>query len=122
MKRILSIFIMVLALSACASPARNLIDAQIRDLSDDQLCSYQNNYRSEARVDAEIEARGLNCNRFYRECLRAGNQPNTQAMEFCVDTLRENERLRYDRPYYDEFGVFGYGGYNRTGIGTGFRF
>jgi hypothetical protein len=44
-----------------------------------------------------------------------------QAMEFCEDLLRENERLRYDPPY-DEFDVFGYGGRRHSGVGVGFGF
>lgn len=104
------VLLLAIVLTACASPARNLIDAQIHDLSDDQLCSYHNNYRSEFRVEAELAARGTNCNRFFRECLRRGNQPGTQAMAFCMDILRENEHLRYDPPY-DQFDVFGYSRY-----------
>lgn len=108
----INILLLACALAACASPARNLIDAQIRDLSDDQLCHYHNNYRAEPRVEAEIAARGVNCNRYYRECLRRGNQPNTEAMNFCMDILKENERLRYDPPY-SRWDVFGYTDYDR---------
>lgn len=88
-------------LGACASPAFNMTDAQIYNLSDDQLCSYRNNYRSEARTEAEIARRRLNCNPFVRECLARGNQPGTEAMGFCVATLRENQRLRYEADRYD---------------------
>lgn len=97
-----------------------MTDQQIQSLSDDQLCSYKNGYRAEARTEAEIARRGLNCNRYYRECLRRGNQPNTQAMGFCMDLLRENERLRYE----EDMDVFGYGGYHRhrTGVGVGLGF
>lgn len=119
--RMLWTVVLVLGLAACASPARNLIDAQIRDLSDDQLCSYQNNYRSEHRVDAEIAARGLNCNRHFRECLRRGNQPNTEQMNFCMDILRENERLRYESDF-DDFGRYHHHRGLRSGVGIGFGF
>jgi hypothetical protein len=104
--------ILLMIVTGCASPARNLIDAQIHDLSDDQLCHYQNNYRSEYRVDAEIRNRGVNCNRYFRECLAQGNEPGTDAMAFCIDILRQNERLR-DEPAYDRFDVFGYHDYDR---------
>ena len=111
---------MAVGLTACASPALNLNNAQIRGLSDDQLCSYHNNYRSEARVDAEIAARGLVCDRFHRECLRRGNQPGTEAFSFCMDLLRENERLRYESDF-DDFDRFGHRGI-RSGVGVGFGF
>ncbi|PZQ45686.1 MAG: hypothetical protein DI551_06665 [Micavibrio aeruginosavorus] len=106
-------FFALFGVVSCASPARNLIDAQIHDLSDDQLCVYHNNYRSEPRVEAEIAARGVNCDRFYRKCLSQGNQPGTQAMQFCIDTLRENERLRYEQDRWDDFGIWGYRDYDR---------
>lgn len=61
----------------------------------------------------EIARRGLNCDRFYRECLAQGNKPNTQAMNFCIDVLKENERLRYDPPAYNRFDIFGYSDYDR---------
>ncbi len=75
-------------------------------------------------MDAEIARRGLNCDRFYRECLRRGNAPNSQAMDFCMDLARENERLRYDRRYHDTYDVFGYGGsrYRGGGVGVGLGF
>lgn len=111
---------LLLGLSACASPTFNMSDAQIRALSDDQLCSFHNNYRAEARAEAEIAARGLNCDRFYRECLARGNKPNTQAMDFCMDILRQNERLRYESDF-DDFGYFGHRGL-RSGAGVGFGF
>jgi hypothetical protein len=101
-----------LILSGCASPALNMTNQQIAQLSDDQLCSFQNNYRSESRTKAEIARRGLNCDRFYRECLRRGNQPGSQAMDFCMDILRENERLRSE-PAYGHFDIFGYQDYDR---------
>lgn len=102
---------MILALAGCASPAIHMSPAQIHALSDDQLCEFNNNYRSESRTRAEITRRNLNCNRHFRECLRRGNRPGTEAMDFCVDILRENERLRYDPP--DRFDIFGYGDYDR---------
>ncbi len=107
------VLIMVAGLAGCASPARNLIDAQIHDLSDDQLCRYHNDYRSEHRVDAEIAARGVNCDRYFRECLAKGNKPGSEAMDFCMDILRENNRMKYDEPAYDHFGIFGYSDYDR---------
>ena len=61
---------------------------------------------------AEVARRGLNCNRYHRACLRRGNQPGTQAMDFCMDLLRENERLRYE----DDFDVFGYGVCDRQSV------
>ncbi len=110
----------VCLIAACASPAFNMTDEQIRSMPDDQLCSYKNTYRAEARTEAEIARRGLNCNRYYRECMRRGNQPGTQAMDFCMDLLRENERLRYQ----EDMDVFGYGGYHRhrSGVGIGLGF
>ncbi len=86
-----------LLLTACASPTFQMSPEQVASLSDDQLCSYQNNYRDETKLLDEISHRKLNCDRFYRECLRQGNTPGTQAMGFCIATLRENERLQYER-------------------------
>src|SRR5690606_32249145 len=100
-----------LTLAACASPTMKMSDRQIMALSDDQLCHYKNNYRDEPRLEAELTARGLGgmeCNRHYRQCLKRGNQPDTEAMNFCMDVLRENERLR-DRQYYYEDRAFLYG-------------
>jgi hypothetical protein len=119
MKRAL-ILALVCIVVGCSSPAELMNDQQVRALSDDQLCDYKNSYRDEYRTDAEIARRGLNCDRYYRECVRRGNQPNTKAMDFCMDLLRENERLRYQ----EDFDVFGYGGrhYHRNGIGVGLGF
>lgn len=114
------ILIAVLGLSACASPTFNMTDGQIRSLSDDQLCSFHNSYRAEARTEDEIAARGLNCDRFYRECLRRGNKPNTEPMNFCMDILRQNERLRYESDF-DDFDHFGHRGW-RSGASVGFGF
>lgn len=108
MKHILGFFAIIL-LAACASPTMKMSDADIAAASDDQLCKYKNNYFEEDRLNAELRRRGLGdleCNRFYRECVGRGNQPGTPAMNFCMDLLRENERLRYDPPY-DPF-IFGY--------------
>lgn len=132
MIRILSIFV-VLFLAACASPTLKMSDQQIMSLSDDQLCSYKNNYRDEPRLNAELAARnlgGMECNRHYRSCLRRGNQPNTEAMNFCMDVLRENERLRDRQNYYEDraflYGLHGYphhrGGRYHGGAGVGFGF
>lgn len=114
------VLVFVCIISGCASPAFNMTDQQIQAMSDDQLCQYKNGYRAEARTEAEIARRGLNCNRYHRECLRRGNQPGTQAMNFCMDLLRENERLRHE----DDMDVFGYGGYHRhrSGVGIGLGF
>lgn len=121
-KKIL-VFAMAGFLAACASPTFQMTPAQVSSLSDDQLCKYQNGYRAETKLEAEIARRGLNCNRFHHECLARGNQPGTQAMAFCMDLLRENERLRYD-PRYDHYDVFGYHRYSprRSGLGVGVGF
>jgi len=89
-----------------------MTDQQVRGLTDDQLCEYKNNYRDEYRTEAEIGRRGLNCDRYFRECLRRGNKPGTQAMGFCIDLVKENERLRSE-PAYGRFDVFGYRDYDR---------
>src|SRR5687768_2498375 len=119
MKYLLTIML-ALTMIGCSSPVELMNDQQVGALSDDQLCSYKNSYRDEYRTEAEIARRGLNCDRYYRECIRRGNQPQTQAMDFCMDLLRENERLRYE----DDFDVFGYGGrhYHRNGVGVGLGF
>lgn len=119
MKKFLPLLVLLI-LTACASPATNMTDAQVRALNDDQLCSFNNNYRAERRVTAEIEARKLNCDSFYRECLRRGNKPDTEAFSFCMDILRENERLRYESDF-DDFDHFGHRGI-RSGVGVGFGF
>ena len=101
----------VLILSSCASPTFKMSPEQVAALSDDQLCTYSNNYRNETKMSAEIARRNLNCDRYFRECLRRGNQPGTEAMKFCMDILRENSRLR-SQPAYG-FDVFGYHDYDR---------
>ena len=100
MKRIFVVGLTVL-LAACTSPTFQMPPEQIASLTDNQLCKYKNNYRDETKLENEISRRGINCDRFFRECLNQGNQPGTQAMGFCIATLRENERLRYDndRPW-----------------------
>lgn len=115
--RALAAVVMVLALGACASPALMMPDQQILNLPDDELCRIDRNYRSEPRVQAEIRARNLNCDPYYRECLAKGNQPGTQAMQFCMDILEQNQRLRYEHDFDHPWGV-------RTGIysGVGFGF
>ncbi len=107
-----SLLIMVLSICACASPTFQMSPEQVASLSDDQLCTYSNNYRGETKMNAEIARRNLNCDRYYRECLRRGNQPETGAMKFCMDILRENNRLRSE-PAYGHFDVFGYNDYDR---------
>jgi hypothetical protein len=111
MKKILLIPLILLA-AACASPTFQMTPEQVMSLTDDQLCTYQNNYRAETKLEMEIARRNLNCNRFHRECLRRGNVPGTEAMAFCESLLRENERLRYDPPY-GRFDIFGYSDYDR---------
>ncbi len=113
-------------LAACASPTFQMSPEQVASLSDDQICTYKNNYRNETKLEAEIARRNLNCDPYFRECLRQGNQPGTQAMDFCRDVLRENLRLRYDNYYYDH-DVFGYHRHRRpygsgVGVGVGFGF
>ena len=103
---------LICIIAGCSSPAELMNDQQVRGLSNDQLCDYKNNYRDEYRTEAEIGRRGLNCDRFHRQCLKQGNQAGTQAMAFCEATLRENERLRSE-PAYDHFGMFGYRDYDR---------
>ena len=119
------ILIACLGLAACASPTMKMSDQEIANLSDDQICSYETSYRDEPRLNAELARRGIapeQCNRFYRECLRRGNKPNTEAMNFCMDLVRENERLRYDPRWGTGIGV-GNGPY-RSGVysGVGFGF
>lgn len=108
--------------TACASPTFNMTPQQVAALSDDQLCAYDNSYRSETKMSAEIARRGLNCDRYYRECLRRGNQPNTEAMAFCQDILRQNERMRYEAGF-DRYGYRDNRGWGSgVGAGVGFGF
>lgn len=118
MRKIPVLLLAICGLAACASPTFNMTDDQIRALGDDQLCHYHNSYRAEARAEAEIAARGLNCDRYYRECLRRGNAPQTEAMAFCMDVLRENDRLRRENDYYEFNRMHRMGVY--TGVGIGF--
>lgn len=113
-------FLMVFLLAGCASPTFQMTPVQVSALSDDQLCSFKNNYRSETKAEAEIARRGLNCDRYYRECLRRGNQPNTEAMAFCQDILRQNERMCYEAGF-DRYGYRDRHGWG-TGAGLGFGF
>ncbi len=106
----------VLGLSACASPTFQMTPEQVRGLSDDELCHYKNNYRDETKLDAEIARRNVNCDRYYRRCLARGNQPGTDAMAFCQDLLRENERLEYENNYDRIHGRSGL----YSGVGFGF--
>ena len=102
-----------LILASCASPTFEMSPAQVASLSDDQVCKYKNNYRDETKLEAEIAKRKLNCDRFFRECLSQGNQPGTQAMNFCIAVLRENERLSYDndRAWHNHNAIGIYRGY-----------
>ena len=102
----------LLALGGCASPTLMMPDAQILSLSDDELCHYKNTYRSEPRLDGEIAARGLNCDPYFRECLRRGNRPESESMAFCIDLMRENDRLRRDEAVDGMF-LFGNHDYDR---------
>ncbi len=106
----------VLLLASCASPAMNMTDAEIAQLSDDKLCSLNNNYRSYSKVNNEILNRNINCDKYVRQCLAKGNVEGTQAMDFCVDLLRQNERLKYE----NDFGRVGVRSGVYTGIGVGF--
>lgn len=99
--------IFALALSACASPTFQMSPAQVASLADEQLCTYENNYRDEAKLTLEIARRGLNCDPYFRQCLARGHQAGTEAMGFCIDLLRENERLRREADF-NRFDVFGY--------------
>jgi hypothetical protein len=96
-----TVLITLLTLTACASPVMKMSDAEVKSLSDDQLCRYDNAYRSEARTTREIARRNLNCDPAFRTCLKRGNTPNTDAMKFCMDIIRENERLQRDKLYDD---------------------
>jgi hypothetical protein len=53
-----------------------------------------------------------------------GNQPGTRAMDFCMDMLAENERLRRERDWYDDRAfLYGYPyRYHNTGVGVGLGF
>ncbi len=119
--RYIPISALIVLLAACASPTFQMTPEQVRSLNDNQLCTYKNNYRSETKLDGEIARRNLNCDRFHRECLNRGNQPGTQAMSFCEDVLRENERLRRE-PAYDDLDVFGYRHHRHSGVGVGLGF
>lgn len=126
-KAVLSIAAVLLVV-ACASPTMKMSDQQIVSLSDDQLCSYKRNYREEPRLNEELARRGLGgmeCNPHYRECLRRGNQPGTEALNFCMDVLHDNARLRREMDWYDNraFMYGGYGGrYRHGGLGVGMGF
>jgi hypothetical protein len=122
------IICVLLVLSGCASPTMKMSDQQIASLSDDHLCSYKRGYREEARLNEELARRGLlgsACDPYFRECLRRGNQPETEAMNFCMDVLHDNARLRRERDWYDNraFLYGGYGGrYRHGGLGVGMGF
>ncbi len=124
MKKILAITA-ILMLAGCASPTMKMSDQQIASLGDDQLCNYKNNYREEPRLNAEMARRGLQpleCNPKFRECARRGNQPGTEAMNFCMDVLQDNERLRRERDWYDDRAfLYGYP-HHRGGVGVGLGF
>lgn len=98
-------------------------DQQIASLSDEQICNYKRNYREEPRLNDELMRRGLGameCNPNFRECARRGNQPGTESMNFCMDVLQDNERLRRDRDWYEDRAfLYGYPHYRRSGIGIG---
>jgi len=104
---------LILLTASCASPTMKMTDAQIASLSDDQACSYYNGYKPEPRLNAEIERRNLICDRHYRECLKRGNTPGTRAFAFCMDLVRENERLRAEQDWNDRFFFYGYDDYDR---------
>lgn len=105
-----------LFLTSCASPAIGLTDTQIAQLSDDELCKLDNNYHSYSKINNEILKRNINCDKHFRQCLAKGNKPDTEAMQFCVDLLRQNERLKYE----NDFGHVGVRSGVYTGVGLGF--
>jgi hypothetical protein len=119
MKHLLTIAA-VLALTACASPTLKMTDQEIASLNDSQLCDYKNNYSQDDRRDREIARRGLICDPYARECLARGNTPGSEAMGFCVATLRENARLRYENSRDDFDFMYGMHHHHRgSGVGIG---
>ncbi len=112
-------FFAVLLLAACASPALKMTPQEIQSLSDERLCSIHNGYDREPRVEAEVNRRRLICDPYVRECLARGNQPGTEAMGFCVATLRENARLRAERAHDDFYFMNGYHHHYHRGSGVG---
>lgn len=113
----------VLFLAACASPALKMTPQEISALPDNRLCSIHNNYNREPRVEAEVNRRNLVCDPYARECLARGNTPGTEAMGFCVATLRENERLRYEASRDDFYFMNSVHRHHRgSGIGVGVGF
>ncbi len=106
----------VLVLASCASPAMNMTDDQIAQLSDDSVCDMKNNYRSYSKINDEVLRRNINCDPHFRKCLAKGNKPGTDAMQFCMDLLDQNERLRYE----NDFGHVGVHSGVYTGVGFGF--
>ena len=110
----------VLVLAACASPALKMTTQEIQSLSDDRLCSIHNGYNREPRVEAEVNRRRVICDPYARECIARGNQPGTEAMGFCVATLRENARLRYEASRDDFYFMHGVHHHHRgSGVGVG---
>jgi hypothetical protein len=87
------LFLLVLTLSACASPAANMSSQQVASLSDQQLCNLQWNYPYEAKTEVEIGRRNLNCDPAYLECKSSGLKDGSPSLSHCIKTVQERNVL-----------------------------
>lgn len=80
-------------LGAC-HPISSMKPEEVAQLSDDQICDYENRISNNEFVVLEIGKRNLNCDPFHRACLAKGLKPKTSAINICTDQLKENDRLQ----------------------------
>ncbi|PZO86701.1 MAG: hypothetical protein DI626_05805 [Micavibrio aeruginosavorus] len=76
-------FLLLILVSACASPAKDMTAEQVSHLSDEQLCDMSKSYAFEAKIEVEIGKRDLQCTDEYLACKRQGYKPRTPDFENC---------------------------------------
>lgn len=93
MKKLAAIFFVAL-LGACASPAQNMTEHQISQLSDIQLCQLKRAYAYEPKTEVEIGKRKVNCHPAYLECEQKGFKRGTAELSICADQLVKQADLQ----------------------------
>lgn len=84
---------LVLGLNACTSPAVNMTEYQVSQLSDLQLCQLKNSYAYEQKTEIELGKRNLNCHPAYMQCRQSGYDNNSQEIHTCAQNLADRWAL-----------------------------
>lgn len=85
---------LVILLGACSSPAQNMTEHQISQLSDIQLCQLKSSYAYEPKTEVEIGKRQINCHPAYLECEQKGFKRGTAELSICADQLVKQAELQ----------------------------